>query len=144
MSRRKKNSAGQPARRRKTLAGMALVIVFLAGVAAFIVYQAYNALLGDVCGVTVQQTLPSPDAKAALVTFDVDCGAATASNTQVSVVPAGAEFSREEHPPFFVVAGKQAGAARWTQEGTIEISVPAGQQVYRREPTASGIAVIYK
>jgi hypothetical protein len=62
---------------------------------AIIEFRRFEGLLADkLCGVTVRRIVPAPDAKAALVTFEVDCGATTPFSTQVTLVPGGASFSR--------------------------------------------------
>jgi hypothetical protein len=103
-----------------------------------------RALLADFCSVTPRRVLPSPKAEVNLVIFEVDCGATTPFNTQASIVPSGAIFSRETYPPFFVVKDRHELVAAWLEDRQVEIVVPHDEQVYRQDSMASGIAVVYK
>jgi hypothetical protein len=139
--RRSGRTRGHRLRRLSAAASLVVTFTMLLG---FVVYAAVRALLADFCSVTPRRVLPSPDAKANLVVFEVDCGATTSFNTQVSIVPSGAKFSRETYPPFFVVKERHELVAAWVGDRQVEIVVPHDEQVYRQDSMVSGIAVIYK
>jgi hypothetical protein len=130
-------------RLRRLSAAASLVVTFTT-LLALVVYAAVRALLADFCSVTPRRVLPSPTAEVNLVIFEVDCGATTSFNTQASIVPSGAKFSRERYPPFFVVKHRHELVAAWAGDREVEIVVPRDEQVYRQESIVSDIAVIYK
>ncbi len=126
------------------LAGFGLLFLLLLGVGIYKVNRFYRALIADFCGITLHRILPSPNGKRALVSFDVDCGATTRFNTQLSLIPEGAYFSHKEYPAFFVIGGRHDVRLRWQSNDEVEIDVPRDEQVYRRESLVDGVAVTYK
>ena len=123
---------------------LGIAFIALAGVSIAIAYVAYKEIVANLCGVTVYRVTPAPRAKLKLVTFDIDCGATTRFGTHVSMVPLDAKFSHEKYPPFFSSYGQHYDAANWTNDGRIEVTVPLGEEIFRRKPSVNGIAVIYK
>ncbi|MGH6923264.1 MAG: hypothetical protein ACRED5_05945 [Propylenella sp.] len=75
--------------------------------------------------------------------FDIDCGATTPFNTQVSIAPAGKPFFADEYEPVFVVHGRHSLNPAWIDESTLEIHAPAGERIYRKEIDRGGIVIRY-
>jgi hypothetical protein len=95
------------------------------------------------CEETDYRAIQSPDTSRDAVVHEVDCGAATPFNTQVSVTRDlfGMESSRET---LFVVSGQYDLPVRWIDDTTLAIGIPAGEQVYRRDTTFDGGRVVYE
>lgn len=94
------------------------------------------------CTVSEHQRLTAPDNQFDLVTFSRACGP-TEANIQAVLVPPG------EDVPFdaasFVSVGSEADLQpRWDAYGNIEITLPAGAEIYRQDEEVAGIGVIYR
>lgn len=124
------------------LACIATAVVL--GVAVYQLQGVYRAIAANACGIDVQRVVPAPNGRVALVTFEVSCGATTPFSTQATILPAGARFSRDDFPAFFVVHGRHDLASRWIGDGQVEIIMPRNHRVYRRDASAGGIAVLYR
>ena len=118
--------------------------LFLAG-GAGIVFAAWAAVfqLPD-CEVEKRASLLSPDEKNIAIVFDVDCGATTGFNTQLSVQPSHFAFDRDKYPPVLVLKDKLALGIRWIDDGSLSVSVPGGAYEYRRNAKSGGIAISYE
>ena len=109
-------------------------------------FRRFEGLLADkLCGVTVRRIVPAPDAKAALVTFEVDCGATTPLpfSTQVTLVPSGASFSQEKFPPFLAIKGRHDLAPRWLSAEAVEVPVPSSAEFYKKMDLSEGVHITY-
>jgi len=98
-------------------------------VATFAIYA--DAAFSPLCGVTVHKIIPAPGGKLSAVVFDIDCGATTGFNTQVSIAPVGREFSPDRYPAFLRLDGRHDIALKWLGERALEVSTPFGTRVYR-------------
>ena len=59
------------------------------------------------CETTIDREVKSPYGDRAAVVFQIDCGATTPFNTQVSIVHRDADaFSAKRYPPVFVLRGR--------------------------------------
>jgi hypothetical protein len=117
-------------------------IVLLAfGGAATLVWMMAGALVD--CAETDFTAIPSPGGQFEAVVHEVDCGATTPFNTQISVVKhiLGYETSRDT---LFVVDGQYVVPVRWLDETTLAVGVPAGERVYRKEAAFEGGRVVYE
>ena len=94
------------------------------------------------CTVTETARLTSPDNQFDLVTFSRDCGD-TAPNIQAALVPP-TENVPFDAASFVSVAAAADLAPRWDAYGNIEITLPQGADILRRDDTVAGIAVIYR
>ena len=118
-------------------------IVLLAfGGAATLVWMMVEAVEFD-CDAWDVGSLPSPDGTLEAVTHQSNCGATTPFTTRVSVVKRlpVAETSREA---LFIVNGLYDVPARWIDQSTLAIGVPAGERVYRRNVAFDGGRVVYE
>ena len=97
------------------------------------------------CETTIDREVKSPYGDRAAVVFQIDCGATTPFNTQISIVPepAGA-FSAKRYPAFFVVRGRHDLGIEWLAGDLIKIVVPPHATVYRKIDASDGIKVIYQ
>ena len=94
------------------------------------------------CTVTETARLASPDAQFDLVTFSRDCGN-TPPNIQVALVPPGEDVPFDA-ASFVSVAASVDLAPRWDAYGNIEITLPSGADILRRDDSVAGISVIYR
>src|SRR5690606_17257767 len=76
------------------------------------------------CTPQMNDNIVSPDGATMLVTFGLDCGPATGSNTQAAIHPSSETFSSETAQTFCSVEGVHDLAARWNANGNIEVDVP--------------------
>jgi len=126
------------------LALIALVVAILISAVAIIEFRRFEGVLADkLCGVTVRRIVPAPDAKSALVTFEVDCGATTPFSTQVTLVPNGASFSRERFPPFLAIKGRHDLAPRWLSAKAVDVPVPLSAEFYKKMDLSEGVHITY-
>ena len=97
------------------------------------------------CETQVEREIKSPDARTSAIVFQIDCGATTPFNTQVSIVPSSADrFSADRYPPVLVLRDKHDLEIEWITEDAIEIKVPVGVRVYKKVGEADGVRVIYE
>ena len=97
------------------------------------------------CETTIDREVKSPYGGRTAVVFQIDCGATTPFNTQVSILPehAGA-FSAKLYPAFFVVRGRHDLGVEWLSGDLIKIAVPPQATVYRKIGASDGVSVIYE
>jgi len=95
------------------------------------------------CAVDVRSRTPSPTGNKSLVIFGVDCGATTGFNTQASIAPSDQAFSRESYPAFLSIDGTHDIAVKWTGDRAVELRIPLGERIYRREEQSGEVSVSY-
>ena len=127
-SRRGEDQRSPP--RRTVLRVLGIIAAVVVG-AIIVLRMILEALFPDMCGTTVHQTVAAPDGKLSAVVFDIDCGATTGFNTQVSIAPVGREFSPDRYPAFLKLDGRHDIAIKWIGERALEVSTPFGTRVYR-------------
>lgn len=96
------------------------------------------------CEASVRRTIPAPDGAMAAVVFEMGCGATVPFNTQVSIVPADMPFSPSRFPSFLSLNGQLDLDVTWAGNAAVEIRLPPDATVYRKEPQAAGVAVVYR
>lgn len=101
-----------------------------------------STLLPD-CAMVENERLPSPDGQFDLVIFARDCGATTTANTQAALIPPG-DTLPEDAASFFSVGVAADLDPRWDGFGNIELSAPAGANIYRQDDSVAGVSVIYR
>lgn len=95
------------------------------------------------CETVIAERLTAPDQSFDLVVFSLRCGEASGANTQAALLPVG-----EPLPPdaaSFVSVGAEANfEPRWSDAGTIELTLPAGAKIYRQDADVAGVRVSYR
>lgn len=90
---------------------------------------------------------PSPDGKWKYVTFDRNCGATTANNFQVSIVPASAPLPNESANAFSGDynhgATPYVAEVAWIGPNTLQISYSSKARVFQKEPHVGPIEIKY-
>lgn len=121
------------------------VVALSAAIAGGILYVWYALSIFGECETDVRRTISSPNGKKSLVVFGRDCGATTGYNTQLSIAPAGGPFAPEKNPAFFIASGLHDVTARWLGDNAVEITGDArGSKIFRSEPNAGDVKVVYK
>ncbi|MGZ6164121.1 MAG: hypothetical protein ACXWLS_12365, partial [Myxococcaceae bacterium] len=64
-----------------------LGLVFTLGAVALLVTLSVPLIFGNLCAKTLHDEFKAPDGRRAALVFDIDCGATTAFNAQVSILP---------------------------------------------------------
>ncbi len=128
----------------KLIAGLLTLVIILVGIAVYKVDEFTKALEKDLCATTIHRMTSSPNGSYVLVTYNVDCGATTPFNTQLSILPNNAEFSLEKYPSFFSIKNKHDLHLNWVENKKIEIDIPRGEQIYRQSSNVDGITIVYK
>jgi hypothetical protein len=118
-----------------------LVLSILIAVGVF-AYRSISSF--DICDTRVERRITSPDGKWVAVVFHRDCGATVDFNTHVSLVPAGKVFSFHGYPPAYSGGGDAALTVSWLAANRLQIGLPLGEKVYRRDRAADGIAIVYR
>lgn len=103
----------------------------------------YLSTLLPECGIVENERLPSPDGTYDLVVFSRDCGATTTANTQAALIPLG-DTLPDDAASFFSVGAAADLDPRWDGFGNIELSAPAGANIYRQDDAVAGVSVIYR
>lgn len=104
-------------------------------------------LLNGCCENEVRSEHVSPDGKWKYVTFDRNCGATTADNFQVTVLPATAGPSDSAGNTF--IADDNHGAARfvalaeWLPPHTLQIRYSAQIRVFKKESHIGEVEIKY-
>jgi hypothetical protein len=100
-----------------------------------------NDLLPE-CVVNEQQRITAPDQQFDLVVFSRECGP-TPANTQAALVPPG-EPVPFDAASFFSIPAAADLAARWNDQGQIELDVPDDVDALRQDDVVAGVTVIYR
>ncbi|UXN75427.1 hypothetical protein N8D56_11995 [Devosia sp. A8/3-2] len=103
----------------------------------------YASSLLPSCETSQHARLPSPDAAFDLVIFSRDCGATTGFNTQAALIPNG-DTLPDDAASFLSIGVTADLALRWAGPASIELTIPPGAQIYRRDESVAGITVIYR
>jgi hypothetical protein len=127
------------------------LIVIVVGCAALL-----DHLFDDMCATTVIDQFASPSNKLKAVLFQIDCGATTGFNTQVSIVPGSTvAMQKNSLPKSFFAAGGYHGQAPsgesgapevrvfWKSDDRLEIQHHAVNRIIRAEKYSSGVAIEY-
>jgi hypothetical protein len=97
------------------------------------------------CANVVRASIPSPNGSKSVVVFRQECGATVPYNTQASIVPIGEAPSPGKHSAFFVTSGTPELLVTWIGDSAVEIAlIPGGGHVFRSEPNASDVKIVYK
>ena len=103
----------------------------------------YASSLLPSCQTTQHARLPSPDSAFDLVIFSRDCGATTGFNTQAALIPHG-DILPDDAASFLSIGATADLAPRWDGPATIELTIPAGAQIYRQDESVAGITLRYR
>ncbi len=109
----------------------------------------------DPCENKVLARVPSPDGEREAIVFLRDCGATTASSTQVSIVPKGAAFltsptdwsSTQKGNAFIVSGGDWMSPAtvevEWAGKGRLMIKHEPREKTFLTAASVLGVSIAY-
>lgn len=95
------------------------------------------------CTITEHARASAPDGRFDLVTYSRNCGERTEPNSQAALLPKGDPIPADA-VAFAQVNGDVDLAPAWTRDGEIEITLPEGDNVVRRDPSVAGVDVVYR
>lgn len=119
------------------------VLIPVVGYTGYILWGFYE-LLFNYCATTEHRTVPSPDLSRVAIVFDIDCGATTDFNTQVSIVGIGDNFSPDRNPSILSIRGQRALYMRWVSDKILEVSLPQHGRIYRKDDHAGDVEIQYR
>ncbi len=119
----------------------------LAGVLFGLLSIALNRLSDDLCETSIFNRVTSPDGRTQAVIFEIDCGATTGFNRQVSIVSSDTDL-KEKNPAlpksFFAARGEPEIDLTWLSTERLEVKYPKSAEAFRMESKSKGVAVEYK
>jgi hypothetical protein len=95
------------------------------------------------CENTVLTEAPSPDGRLVATVFGRDCGATTATNTQICLRSRSVPFGKKEAESFFVVEGQGDVKVFWVDAKTVAMSFPVSMRVFHQDKSCKGINIQY-
>lgn len=130
----------------------AILVVTVGGCAI-----ALDHLFSGMCATTVFDEIPSPSRKLKAVVFQIDCGATTDFNTQVSIVKASFDTSDAKSlPKGFFIADRDHGRVpagitkgpevrlHWESDNNLSLEHHQLARVFRSEETQRGVTIKYQ
>ena len=113
---------------------LALPVVLLIGVSA--------AGCGEICSNEPVTVIPSPNGKAKAVVFHRSCGATTAPNTQISVLPAYSELPNIQGNALVLDADAPV-EVKWVSDSMLSISGLGAARVSHQLEETNGVSIAY-
>jgi hypothetical protein len=133
-----------------------LGFVFVIAGGCAVLLDRFDRATEGLCDITVIEEIISPSGKLKAVVFQIDCGATTGFNTQISIVPTETEITQKSNLPqsFFVADGnhRQAPAGKgdgpelrihWENDENLEVQYHSNAHLIRAERKFKEIAVYY-
>jgi hypothetical protein len=121
--------------------------VILACVLLSFLVIALDRLADNMCGTSIFDSIASPDGKTRAVLFEIDCGATTGFNRQVSIVSSGTDLKKDNPVlprSFFAARGKPEVRLIWLGKDRLEVQYPESIETFRIEQKSKGVAIEYK
>lgn len=133
------------------------VVAVVFGGGMLIVAAVFGDAFDDMCATTVIDQFASPSGKLKAVLFQIDCGATTGFNSQVSIVPGNVDITQKDSIPksFFAAndnhgqapAGKGGGPEvrlAWKTDDLLEIQHHDLAGIIRAESKSKGVFIEYR
>jgi hypothetical protein len=95
------------------------------------------------CQKIVHVKIPSPTSTLNAWIFELECGATTGFNTQLSIVPTKERLDYSRFPPAVVVDGKGNIEATWLSPTELAVSLAPSVKVYTRKAESNGVVLRY-
>lgn len=126
----------------------AIASILLAGGSLFGLFAlTLSSLSDDMCATHIFDHVISPDGHKQAVLYQIDCGATTGFNRQLSVVASDINL-KVQNPPlqtsFFASYGKPNVQFTWLSDSRLEVQYPKGAKVFRTKTKSNGVAIQYK
>ena len=113
------------------------------GYTGYMAWRIYE-LVANFCGTTVHRTIPSPDLQRVAIIFDVNCGATTDFDTQISIVDVGETFSPERTPSSVAVRGQYDLDPHWVSDRLLDVVLPRNERIYLKDAHAGDVEIRYR
>ena len=97
---------------------------------------------GEKCSNEQVAAIPSPSGKAKAVVFHRNCGASTAQNTQVAVLPAYGTLANIPGNAL-VLGGDVPLRVQWISDSSLSISGLGTAQVFKQNASAADVSIAY-
>ncbi len=133
--------------------GRTALMLFAGVAAAATAVAVYMGALSGACDGSIIASSSSPDGQHRAVLFERDCGATSASTSQVSIVANGEALGSSAANAFVADSNHQALRATawggpdtrlsWIAPATLEIHYDRGARVFLHETPVKGIAIRY-
>lgn len=124
-----------------------VTLFVLAGILFGLLAIALNGLSDDMCETSIFDRIASPDGRTQAVLFEIDCGATTGFNRQVSIVSSDTDL-KEKNPAlpksFFAARGEPEVGLTWLSAERLEVKYPESAETFRIESKSKGVAIEYK
>lgn len=123
---------------------MALVILFFSAVYIYINF------FFSFCEVENFGATLSPNGKASVVIYAINCGAGTRFNTRAALAPAKKDFDPEHGKQFLHVRGQHGFHVEWIDAATVEVIASDAAEAYgegnvvQKENSVDGVAISYR
>lgn len=132
---------------KKWIIRIVATLFVLASVFFGLLVIALDRLSDNMCGTTIFDSTASPDGKTQAVLYEIDCGATTGFNRQVSIVSSDTDL-KEKNPAlptsFFAARGKPEVGLIWLGTDRLEVQYPESTEAFRIEQKSRGVAIEYK
>lgn len=125
----------------------AVILVVLAGGLFGLFVLALSNMPDDMCATSVFDHSISPKGNAKAVLFEIDCGATTGSNRQISIVPSNTDLAGKNPKlpkSFFGASGAPQVKMNWLTSDRLEIHYPEDATIFRMKNVSSGVIIEYK
>ncbi|MFA6094996.1 MAG: hypothetical protein WC757_03890 [Candidatus Paceibacterota bacterium] len=109
------------------------------------------------CATTIIDQIASPNGKLKAVLFQIDCGATTAFNSHVAIVPSNLDTSQKDALPqsFFAADGNNGRAPagngggpevrlHWQAEDRLKLNYHNSVRLIRAETKSEGVTIDYQ
>lgn len=123
--------------------GVGVVVLVSAGALVL------SLLPSIMCTTTVFDVITSPSRQLQAILFEIDCGATTSFNRQVSIESTILKIDRTRKnislpTSFFAAKGDREIRLRWLSANHLEIQYPEGTVLYREDRESNGVEIDYK
>ena len=121
----------------RSFVGLCLLVIVL-----MVLCLANFFFCAPLCADTIISESVSPSGQLKAVVFERDCGATTATNTQICF--RGTAFYSTNQPSFLVFEADGKASLSWKAQKELVIRLPPGAKVFSQETEVSGIRVEYE
>lgn len=122
------------------------IVVILGGLAFLLsgygIYTFYREL-SDLCDLEKNASFLSPDGRNIAVDFEINCGATTGRNTQLSISPANSSFDPHMQKPVLILNNAYQLRVHWIDSNTLSVTIPRGADIFKKMDESSGISIKY-
>lgn len=123
-------------------AGIVISLILLAALIGTNGWWAYRAFTA--CNVFPYHDTASADGRHTVLLLYNNCGATTPFSTRAVMQSPQQRFQPRDYKPFLIVHGLHDLKVRWLDDARVEILLPRGEEVYRRDEKVDGVTMLYR